>query len=628
MTVPELGWQKAMIKTKKQEPWEKTVVSTDLVMEKVRPGMSIFVGTGPAEPRTLIKKLISSDSYNLQDLQLIQLVSVGDAISQKELRFQRYRLKTFFSGWIADEAITAGRVDLIPSRFDNIPNLFESGRLPIDVAFVQITPPNEAGYSSLGVSVDVARLAMEQASLVIGEINTLTPRTFGDTYVPISEFDLLVKAEEPPLYFDPWPMDETFDHVAENVSNIIEDGSCIAFSIGTLFEHLSQHLMKKRDLGIHTPFFSDNAMHLVKSGAVTNRRKQIYRGQSVTSYAYGSPELLKWLDRNPLVEFHGIDKVFNPLQIGRNNNFVGVIQARKVDLAGRVTLHVGRRGVVAGLAQATAVVNGASISNGGYTIFGLPSRNIKGESNILMNVELMPNLMNIPETVNLIATEYGVANLTGRTLRERAQALIEIAHPDDRKMLMEEAKKAKILYQDQIYLETAHLYPSEITTKHTFRNGLQVRFRAIKPSDEEEMRHLFYRFSDEAVYYRYFTSIKTMPHTKMQEYVNIDYNQVMSIVGLIYEPGQGTIIAEGRYVKEPRRPWADVAFIVDEKFNGLGIATHMYKFLIRIAKDRGLQGFTADVLSSNQGMMRVFEKGGPVQAKLEYGVYKLTMPFD
>jgi len=608
--------------------WEDTVVAPDLVMDKIRPGMSIFVGTGPAEPRTLVKKLISSESYNLQDLQLIQLVSVGDAISQKEERYQKYRLKTFFSGWIANEESTAGRVDLIPSRFDNIPRLIESRQLPIDVAFVQITPPNEAGYCSLGLAVDVARLAMEQASLVVGEINTQIPRTFGDTFVPVSEFDYLVKSTEPPIYTEPWPMDDVFDKVAENVAGIIEDGSCIAFSIGTLFEHLSVHLMKKRDLGVHTPFFSDNMMNLIKSGAVSNRRKEINRGQSVTSYAYGSAELMEWLDRNPMVEFQGIDKVFNPLQIGKNNNFVAVTQARKVDLAGRVTLHVGGKGVVTGLAQATAVVNGASVSKGGYTIFGLPSRNRNGESNIRMNVEHMPNQMNLPESVNLVATEYGVANLNGRTLRERAQALIEIAHPDDRKMLIEEAKSAKILYQDQIFLENASLYPSEITTKKEFKTGLEVRFRAIKPSDEEEMRHLFYRFSDEAVYYRYFTSIKTMPHTKMQEYVNVDYNQVMSIVGLKYEPGQGTIIAEARFVKEPRRPWADVAFIVDEKVNGLGIASYLYQMLIRLGKERGLQGFTADVLSSNHGMMKVFEKEGLVKAKLEYGVYKLTMPFD
>ncbi|MCP4755970.1 MAG: GNAT family N-acetyltransferase [Proteobacteria bacterium] len=609
--------------------WEETVVSTKKVMEKIKPGMSIFLGTGPAEPRTLVKELITSESYNLQDLELIQLVSVGDAILQKEARYQRYRLKTFFSGWIATDAITSGRVDLIPARFDQIPALIHSRQYPIDAAFIQITPPNEAGYCSLGVSVDVARLAMEQASLVVGEINTQIPRTFGDTYVPMSEFDLLVRSTELPLYLDPWPKHETFDKVAENVASIIEDGSCIAFSIGTLFEHLGEHLKHKRNLGIHTPFFSDNVMGLIKSGAVTNRRKEIYRGQSVTSYAYGSPELLDWLDRNPMVEFQGIDRVFNPLQIGKNPNFMAVVQARKVDLSGRVTLHVRSKGVVAGLAQATAVVNGAAISRGGQTIFGLTSRNLNGEPNIMISVENLPNQLNIPESVNMVATEYGVAYLTGRTVRERAQALIEIAHPEDRPKLIEQAKEAKMLYQDQIFLaENAYLYPAEIATKHTFKNGLSIRFRAIKPSDEEHMRRLFYRFSDEAVYYRYFTSIKTMPHTKMQEYVNVDYGQVMSIVGLINESGKGQVIAEARFVKEPRRPWADVAFVVDETYNGLGIATFLYQMLMRLAKERGLHGFTADVLSSNMGMMKVFEKGGMVQAKLEYGVYKLTMPFE
>lgn len=609
--------------------WEKNIVTPDQVLEKIKPGMSIFISTGPAEPRTLVKALTSSDAYNLQDLELIQLVSVGDAISQDELKHQRYRLKTFFSGWIASDAITSGKVDLIPSRFDEIPTLMESRRIPIDVAFIQVTPPNEAGYCSLGVAVDVARLAMEQASIVVGEINTKIPRTFGDTFVPASSFDMLVYSKDLPIYFDPWPEDKTFDKVAENVASIIEDGSCIASSIGTLFEHLGKYLEKKRDLGIHTPFLSDNIMKLIQSGAVTNRKKGMYRGQTITSYAFGSPELLDWLDRNPLIEFQGIDKVFNPTQIGRNSNFIAVVQARKVDLSGRVTLHVGNKGVIAGLAQATAVVSGAQISEGGFTIFGLPSRNKAGESNFLTSVENYPNLLNIPESVNVVVTEWGFAYLYGRTVRERAQALIEIAHPDDREELITRAKEANLIYKDQIFLkDNAHLYPVDAATQHIFKNGLKVRFRAIKPSDEDEMRHLFYRFSDEAVYYRYFTSIKTMPHTKMQEYVNIDYSQVMSIVGLINEPGQGHIIAEARFVKEPDAPFADVAFVVDEEFNGLGIATYLYKMLIRLAKERGLHGFTADVLSSNAGMMAVFEKGGIVKAKLEYGVYKLKMPFE
>jgi RimJ/RimL family protein N-acetyltransferase len=274
-------------------------------------------------------------------------------------------------------------------------------------------------------------------------------------------------------------------------------------------------------------------------------------------------------------------------------------------------------------------VNGAEISFGGYSIFALPSRNLKGEANVKISLEDIPNQLNFRESVDLVATEYGVANLNGRTMRERAMALIEIAHPEDRAKLIEEAKVQKIIYEDQIFIaENAHLYPSEAQCKHTFKNNISVRFRAIRPSDEQEMRRLFYRFSDESVYYRYFTPLKTMTHSKMQEYVNVDYGKVMSIVGLVGDTGKGQIVAEARYVKDPKRPYGDVAFVVDEAFQNIGIATFLYKQLMRLAKERGLQGFTADVLPANKEMMRVFEKGAAeVKATLEYGVYRLSIPF-
>jgi GNAT superfamily N-acetyltransferase len=272
---------------------------------------------------------------------------------------------------------------------------------------------------------------------------------------------------------------------------------------------------------------------------------------------------------------------------------------------------------------------GAELSQGGITIFALPSRNRNNHSNILLSVENFPNQFSVRESVDMVITEYGVASLSGRTVRERAQALIDIAHPDDRESLVEQAKKQKVLYKDQIFLkESAHLYPAEISSQHTFKDDIVVRFRAIKPSDEEEMRRLFYRFSDKSVYYRYFTPIKTMPHAKMQAYVNVDFSKTLSIVGLVGDPGQGHIIAEARFQKDVQRPYADVAFVVDEDYQGLGIATHLYLMLTRLAKDRGILGLTADVLSSNKGMMKVFEKGNAtVNAKLEDGVYHLEIPF-
>ena len=607
------------------------MVSPETVCGKIKPGMSIFLGTAGAEPRTMVRHLMTADTKNLEDLELIQLVSFGDAISLQALQSQKFRLTTFFSGWVADEAIEEGRVDMIPSRFLKIPQLIESRLSPIDVAIVQITPPNEAGYCSLGIAVDVAREALEQAAIRVGEINTQIPRTLGDTFVHLSEFDFLIRSVDPPIYLDRWETNEIWNQVALNAASLIEDGSCLAFSIGPLFESLAKQLRNKRHLGIHSPFFTDPLMDLMQSGAVTNRRKDTYRGQSLTSYALGTPKLMQWLDNNPLVEFQRIDKVFNPLIIGRNPKFVTVVAARKVDLYGRIGLYIGKGNVASGPAEVMDFLSGAELSEGGRSIFALTSRDPKGLPNILLSIADLPNQFSAFESVGAIVTEYGVAYLQGRTIRERAQALIDIAHPDDRATLVQKAKENKILYHDQIFLaESARLYPADIVETHTIKDGLEIRFRAIRPSDEEGMRHLFYRFSEKTVYYRYFQTVRSMPHAKMQEYVNVDWNQVMSIVGLVGEEGKGRIIAEARYIKIPGNPLAEVVFVVDENYQRLGVATFLYRMLIRVARERGVRGFVAEVLYSNiGGIMKVFKKGNlPVKMHLENGVYHLEIPFN
>jgi acyl-CoA hydrolase len=610
--------------------WEDRVVSPGEALAHVKPGMTIFLGSGVAEPRTLMKTLIDSGLSNINDLELIQLTSHSDVFSLKKLDWQKYRLKTFFSTWVSTEAVVAGSVDLIPGRFSQIPRIIKSKRLPIDVAFIQITPPNEDGYCSFGMAVDVAREAMEQASVVVGEINAQIPFTFGDTIVPVSDFDLLVKSTEPPAYFKRWPVNSVIDQVAANIAQVIEDGDCISFFTGPLFEALGRHLVRKRHLGIHSSYFTDALMDLVKSGAVSNYRKAVFRGKSVASYALGTPELMAWLDHNPLVEFQSLEQVFDPTQIGRNPNFVVVEQARKVDLLGRMAFSAGKRDIISGPGQAADLFTGAEISRGGRSVIGLRSRNPKGDPNIVVMLRNLRNQFHMRESIDAVVTEYGIANLKWRTIRERAQALIDIAHPDDRQKLVEQAKEKRILFSDQIFLsESAHLYPMEIAAKHVFKDGLKIRLRAIKPSDEEAMRRLFYRFSNTAVYRRFLFPISTMPHDKMQGYVNVDYSQVMSVVALAGEPDQEAIIAEARYVKDDQNAYGEVAFIVDEKYQGRGIATYLYKMLIRLAKERGLKGFTAEVLQANKEMMSVFEKGHlPIDARLQDGLYRLTIPFD
>ena len=614
----------------KSGKWEHLVVSPDEVLANIKPGMTIFLGSGVAEPRTLMKSLIESGLSNTNDLELVQLTNHGDVLSLKDLDYQNYRLKTFFSTWVASEVVVAGNVDLIPGRSSQIPRIIKSRRIPIDVAFIQITPPNEDGYCSLGVAVDIAREAMEQASLVVGEINTEIPFTFGDTIVSIADFDLLVKSTEAPGYFKRQKISKAIDKVAANISKVIEDGDCICFHTGPLFEALGRHLTTKRHLGIHSAYFTDALMDLVKSGAVTNYRKSVFRGKSVASYALGTPELMAWLDHNPLVEFQGIEHLFDPIQIGRNPNFVAVFEARKVDLLGRVSFSVGKTSITSGPGEGADLFTGAEISPGGRTILGLPSRNPKGDPNIVAMLRDLRNQYHMSESIDVLVTEYGIANLKWRTIRERAQALIDIAHPRDREKLIQKAKQKRLLFQDQIFLsESAQLYPMDIATEHVFKDGLKVHFRAIKPSDEEAMRRLFYRFSNQTVFRRFLFPISTMPHNKMQEYVNVDYSHMMSVVALVKESDQETIIAEARYAKDKKSAIGDLAFVVDEKYQGIGIGSYLYDMLIRLAKDRGLKGFSAEVLQANKSMLKVFENGRlSVNTKFDNGLLRLSISFD
>ncbi len=590
--------------------WESHLVSPETVFSMIKPGMTIFIGTGPAAPRTLMKILLDADEDNIRDIELIQLAVQGDVIlSIDKIHARNYRLKTFFSGFVSSSnTISSGQIDLIPAYASKIPEILKSGRIPIDVAFIQITPPNEAGYCSLGLAVDVAREVMEQAKIVVGEINEEVPFTFGDTFVSVKDFNLLVRSTRAPVIYERFRVTEEMDKVAANIASIIRDGDCLSFSHSPLFEALSPHLTGMKDLGIHSLYFTDALADLVKSGAVTNYRKSPFRGKSLTSYALGSRELLKWLDRNPLVDFQGTDYVCNPRLISENPQFTAIYEASKVDLLGSVSFPL-KGAVMTGPGEVVDFLTGAEASKDGCTIIGLPSRNSKGEANIMVSLMDYPNQLRLRESVHMIVTEYGVANLKWRTIRERAQAMIEIAHPDDREYLIETARKKKIIYPNQIFIkESAHLYPSHISTTAEFKGGVTVKFRAIKPSDEEGMRRFFYRFSDQMIFYRFFYLVQTMTHDQMQEYVNVDYSKEMSIVGLAGTSDSEKIIAEARFVRDEESNYGDLAFLIDEAYQGIGVGTYLLHLLIKLARARGLKGFTAEVLPENQPMMKLFEK--------------------
>jgi RimJ/RimL family protein N-acetyltransferase len=395
-----------------------------------------------------------------------------------------------------------------------------------------------------------------------------------------------------------------------------------------LFEALVPYLSDKKDLGFHSLYFTDAMAELVNSGAVNNRRKSPFRGKSLASYALGTKELMTWLDRNPLVEFQGIDWVCNPRFISKNPQFVSMYEARKVDLMGSIAFPL-KGAVITGPGEGIDFFKGAEASKDGRTIIGLPSRNADGKSNILVSIQNYANQLRLKESVHMLATEYGVAVLKWRSLRERAQAIIDIAHPDDREDLIKQARERKLIYPNQIYVtRSAHLYPSHIFQTKRFKGGNDIRFRAMKPSDEEAMRRFFYRCTREMIFYRFFYSIKTMSHDKMQEYVNVDYEREVSIVGFGGKKGDGRIIAEARLIQEESSNFGEVAFLIDVVYQGMGVASYLLELLIVEARRRGLAGLTAQVLAENQAMIKVFEKTSlPLKINLDSGVYLVKISF-
>lgn len=610
------------------EGWREKIVDVDEVIRRIKPGDSLFLSTGTGEPRTLIKSMLTSEEGNIMDVELIQLVSIGDTVSIEEKYPDSFRLKTFFAGWVAYSAIAEGRVDLIPARFSKIPSLISSETLQIDIAFVQISLPDDRGYVSLGVSVDAARQAIEQASFSVGEINPEVPYTLGNTLIPVDAFDCFVESSDPVIEISRPNIHPVFDGVAKNIAELVNDGSCVAFSLGSLYEALAKQLTNKRELGIHSAFVTDAIMDLIKSGAVTNQRKGSFLGRSVVSYAYGTRELYDWLHKNPLVEFQGIDVVADPKEIAKQDNFIMIFPSRQVDLTGEVAFHTGRGRISAGPGESQDYLSGVSMSEGGKIVIALPSRNRNLESNILPILKDYQDSLAGRNLIDYVVTENGIAALRGRTVRQRAMALIDIAHPDYREELINQAKDMNLIYKDQIYIpESATHYPNELIETKMFPGDLMVKFRPILPSDEEQMRRLFYRFSDKAIYYRYFSPMKAMPHYKMQLYVNVDHHDILSLVGVVGDSGYGTIIAEGRYVMWPDKRCADLAFVVDEGYQNRGIASYLLKRLIEIAKERNIEALTADILSSNKSMLHVLEKANiPYKTKVDHGVYHLTIP--
>jgi len=593
--------------------WQQRLVEAPTIVEQIKPGMTVWIGSGPAEPALLVATLLDSPSLSHRDAEMIQAIAGGPALTAAMAGTNPLRFKTFAG---LEAVAKAGRIEVIPGRLADVPALIRDGLVPIDLVMVRVCRPDERGHFYLGPCADATLAAMDRARIVVGEITPELPMT-GDAGLDADCFTHFVQAAQPMACL-PQPVPGPLDYaIAGHLARVIKPGATLSFFPGPLADALVKALAGQAALGLHLAWFTDAAMDLVRAGVCGASSVQ-------AGYAAGSRELMDWLNTTDKVVFRDLETIFNPARIGQSHRVVTIVPAAAVDLCGSFAADPGTGPYRLGNEVVDPFVLGARLSADGLVVAALASRSDSGDPGFCLDLGRSP-----AGTADIVVTEQGVARLRGLTLRERAQALIDIAHPKDRPALVEGAKAADILYSDQLFLaECALDHPSAIGAEATFKGGLRVRFRPIRPSDEEGMRRLFYRFSKEAVYYRYFAPVTTMPHEKMQAYVNADCADTVSIVGLAAEGAGERLIAEARYVAEPGRPWAEVAFVVDEALQGKGIATFIFRMLVEAARQRGIKGFTAQVLATNKAMLSVFEKGGlALEARLNHGVYDIRIPF-
>lgn len=613
-----------------QQKYASMIETAEGAVKKLRPGQRVFIGTGCAEPTTLVQALTKRGA-ELTDTELVHLSTFGEApYAQKEMR-QFFRVNSLFIAKNVREVIQEGLGDYTPIYLSDIPRLFKSGQLPLDAALIQVTPPDAHGMCSLGVSVDVVKSAAENASLVIAEVNPHMPRTLGNSSLHVYDLDVLVPTDRPLPELSYAEESEDARLIAEHIAALIEDGSTIEFGIGRIPQALTKLLTQKRHLGIHTELLTDGIVDLVKSGAVTGERKKMDHGKIVASFCLGTRKLYDFIDNNPLFAFHPTEYVNDTSVIAQQPKMVAINAALEVDLTGQVCADSLGAKFFSGVGGQVDFNLGAGRSAGGRAIIALPSTAQGGAvSRIVTHLTEGAGVVNTRAGVHYIVTEYGVAYLHGKSIKERALALITIAHPQFRAQLLREAIASKFLPRDLLDKDTNLVAGSrEVRTAMLLKDGTQVSIRPIHPTDEPRMRTLFYNLSQETIYYRFMQHMQSIPRKQILDMTYIDPRTEVAILATVPEAFGEDIIAVARYYLDVKTNRAEVAFVVQDQWQRKGIGTFLLNHLIKIARRSGITGFTAEVLRANRPMQTVFNRANcKVQSQLQGDVYHYDLTFE
>ena len=589
------------------------VVSAQEAVSQIKNGSRVFIGTGCGEPQHLIRAMV--DDSTIQDILVYQMLSstFSRYIDDESFR-RRFSLKLFFISADMRKAAFEGKIDYIPAYLSQIPRLFASHRIGLDVALVQVSPPDKFGYCSLGVSVDITRSGLENARRVIAQVNPRMPRTWGDSFVHVDQIDWLVPYEEPLVEMTHAAKDsEIARRIGHFVSQLVDDGATLQMGFGHLPYAIMQYLDAKKDLGLHTQLITDSLLPLFEKNVITNRKKTMLPGRVVASLCMGSKKLYDFVDNNPAFYFRSSEFVNDPTVIARNDHLVSISSALEVDLTGQICSDSMGYMFYSGIGDQVDFLRGSAMSKGGFSIVALPSTAQNGAvSRIVSHLSEGAGVATTRGDVHFVITEYGIAELQGKSIYQRVMELAQIAHPKFREQLIDFAKKRHYIFGDQLPPSTEDLLFLE-GYKSTFRlkNGKTAEFRPLLPSDEIAYRNFFYSLQEKTIYLRFFYRMRSFSHEVVQKHwASVDYHKNMSLVGLVQRGGHKEIIALGTYAYESEQV-AEVAFVVREDYQGMGIASYLLGELEHIAKENKYKRFLASVLRENSAMIQVFKKRYP-----------------
>jgi acyl-CoA hydrolase/GNAT superfamily N-acetyltransferase len=609
--------------------------SEEEIFSHIHRGDRIFISSACSEPQYLVSALIRyTESYPKAffDAEVIHIWTLGLAPYTEERFKANFRHNSFFIGHNTRQAVNSGLADYTPVFLSEVPHLFARKVIPIDIALIQTSPPDEHGYMSLGVSIDIVKAAVEQARLVIVQVNAFMPRTHGDGFIHMSKVNYIVPHDEPILEYK-FPEDTHADvklEIGKYVARLIQDGDTIQVGYGSVPDAVLINFAGKKHLGIHTELISEGMVELMKMGVVDNTLKNVDRGKTIAAFCMGSKETYDYVNDNPSIEFKTIDYTNNPLIIAQHESFVAINSALQVDLTGQSTAESLGKTFYSGMGGQASFMRGAVLSPRGRSILVLPSTaNNETVSRIVPFLTEGSGVTLNRGDIHYVVTEYGIAYLHGKNIRERAMELIGIAHPKFRRDLIQEAKKQNLIYKDQAFIAgKAGEYPKELESYRTTKTGLEVLLRPVKISDEPLIKDLFYSLSDNSLYRRFISRRKDMPHERLQEFVIIDYSREVSIVAILQQGEKEIVVGLGQYNVDPNTHNAEVAFVVRDDHQNRGIGNELLSYLTFLAKKQGLLGFTAEVLVENRPMMHLFEKMGFLtDRRTEEQVYELKMAF-